>query len=91
MREAAVKALGTGYADGVGFHDIEIICREGAAPRLRFRGRFAEIAASRNIHDSRVTLSHDRDNVVAVVVLFQKIISGALDEGVAEVELNRSR
>jgi holo-[acyl-carrier protein] synthase len=72
VREAAVKALGTGYADGVGFHDLEISCQEGRAPRLRFHGRFAEIAAGRGIHDSRVTLSHDRDYVVAVVVLLAK-------------------
>lgn len=71
VREAAVKALGTGYADGVGFHDLEILCEEGQAPRLQFHGRFAEIAAERGIRDSRVTLSHDRNYVVAVVVLLK--------------------
>lgn len=70
IREAAVKALGTGYSDGVGFHDLEIICTTGRAPELKFHGRFAQIAAERGIDDSRTTLSHDRDCVVAVVVLF---------------------
>ena len=71
VREAAVKALGTGYAEGVGFHDMEIICGEGRAPELKFHGRFAELAAARGIAEARVTLSHDRDYVVAVVVLLK--------------------
>lgn len=71
VREAAVKALGTGYADGVGFHDMEILCGEGRAPELKFHGRFAELAAARGIAEARVTLSHDRDYVVAVVVLLK--------------------
>jgi len=68
-KEAVMKALGTGWADGVGWKEIEVVCDPSGAPRIELNGhavaRFREIGASR-IH---VSLSHSGNIAIAQVVL----------------------
>jgi holo-[acyl-carrier protein] synthase len=67
-KEAAMKALGTGWAEGVGWQEIDIVNNEAGAPAIRFSGRalerFNEMGASR----AHVTLSHSRDTAIAQVI-----------------------
>src|SRR5262245_62199815 len=42
-KEAAMKALGTGWAQGVGWHDVEVVRRQGEAPTLVLHGQAAVI------------------------------------------------
>ncbi len=50
-KEAVMKALGTGWAGGVRWVDIEIVSASSESPdrlSLRLHGRVAELAAERN-------------------------------------------
>lgn len=67
-KEAALKALGTGWAEGVGWTDVEVV-RDGAGcPSLRVTGRAAELAAGRGITTWHVSLSHTETHAMASVI-----------------------
>ena len=68
-KEAAVKALGTGFANGIGPADIEVVSLPGGQPALRFCGAAAEAAARLDVCASHLTLTHSRTVAGAVVVL----------------------
>jgi holo-[acyl-carrier protein] synthase len=68
-KEACFKALGTGWAKGVSFEQIEVIGVEGGQPELRLTGRAAERAAALGVRTVHVALSHEHDVAAAVVVL----------------------
>ncbi|WP_426417300.1 holo-ACP synthase [Aestuariirhabdus sp. LZHN29] len=69
VKEAASKALGTGIGDGVSFQHIYVEHDALGAPLLRLCERAKEIAAGRGATDYLVTLSDEKDYVVAFVVL----------------------
>jgi holo-[acyl-carrier protein] synthase len=68
-KEAAMKALGTGWRRGVRFRDIEVAVSPGRPERLRLRGRAAEIARDRGGERWHVAVSAGRQVAVAVVLL----------------------
>ena len=68
-KEAVMKALGTGYRKGVVFHDIEVFHHPTGRPDLRFSGPTAERARAMGVTSAFVTLTHDGDMALAVVVL----------------------
>lgn len=70
-KEAVVKALGCGFADGVGVRDIEVVLDKGR-PRIALVGRAAEIAESTEITDIEVSLSHTAAEAVAFVVAISR-------------------
>lgn len=67
-KEAAMKALGTGWAEGIGWQEIEVVSNEAGAPTIQFSGcaleRFNLLGANR----AHVTLSHSRDTAIAQVI-----------------------
>ena len=68
-KEAAVKALGTGFSAGIGLHDVEILADAGGRPLLSFAGRALmrlQQLGARSLHGS---ISHERHYAVAVVIL----------------------
>lgn len=67
-KEAAMKALGTGWTRGVAFTDFEVLRDAAGAPSLRVSGAAAEIAAERGISAWSVSLSHTRGMAVASVL-----------------------
>ena len=68
-KEAAVKALGSGFSAGIGFHDVEIVSLEGGRPELRLHGRAAELAHDKGVTSLHVSFSHERDMAGAMVIL----------------------
>lgn len=68
-KEAALKALGTGISQGIGWKDVEVTRQRGEAPQLVFYRKAAELIRERGIHASHLTLSHDGDYALAVVIL----------------------
>jgi holo-[acyl-carrier protein] synthase len=68
-KEAAMKALGTGWSRGIRWLDIEVTGGGGAPPGLAFHGeaekRLREIGASR----AHLSLTHERTMAGAVVIL----------------------
>jgi len=68
-KEAVMKALGCGWAQGVRWRDIEVINEENGRPTLRLSGVAEEIARQKNCRTPHVSLSHTKNNAIAQVVL----------------------
>ena len=68
VKEAVMKALGTGWTRGVRWIDIEVVRASGQAPELVLHGASAEIARSKGIDRWHVTITHDAGIAAAVAV-----------------------
>ena len=68
-KEAALKAIGTGLSNGIGWKDVELVSSEMAPPRIAWHNRAAEIAEMRGMKSCHVTITHDGGLAVAVVIL----------------------
>jgi holo-[acyl-carrier protein] synthase len=68
VKEAVMKVLGTGWARGVRWVDIEVRRSPGGPPSVALHGRTAEIAAERGIASIHVAITHDAGIAVAVAV-----------------------
>ena len=66
-KEAFSKALGTGIRD-FNINEIEILRDELGAPYFNFYGKAAEIVF-RNGYKAKVSLSHEGDSAIAMVLL----------------------
>jgi holo-[acyl-carrier protein] synthase len=69
-KEAAMKALGTGYSRGVYWTGIEVVRHHGP-PSLRFHGGAADRFAALGCTGSLLTLTHSRDLAIAHVLLLR--------------------
>jgi holo-[acyl-carrier protein] synthase len=68
-KEAAMKALGTGWSGGIRWQDIEI-CREpGGRPTIKFHGKAAAIAANLGAKRVALSISHTLAQAIAQVIL----------------------
>ena len=67
-KEAAFKALGTGWSAGLAWTDAEVVLLTSGAPTLRLHGRAAEIAADRGITGWLVSLTHTATHAAASVI-----------------------
>lgn len=67
-KEAAFKALGTGWREGVGWRDVEVTHLPSGKPELRLAGRAEEIARQQGVARMAVSLSHSDRYVVAEVI-----------------------
>jgi holo-[acyl-carrier protein] synthase len=68
-KEATAKILGTGlWRHGVTWHDIEVLNEPGGKPRLHLTGEAARRAEAMGLHHWSISLSHSRDNAIALVV-----------------------
>jgi holo-[acyl-carrier protein] synthase len=68
-KEACLKALGTGWAEGVGFKDVEVVREGNHPPRLVLHGGAARWAERNGVTRSHVSLTHQPGIAAAVVVL----------------------
>ena len=68
-KEACHKALGTGWAEGLGFHDVEVEREGNRPPRLVLHGAAARRAEALGVIRSYVSLTHQPGMAAAVVVL----------------------
>lgn len=68
-KEAAVKALGTGFAEGISMRDVEVLRLPSGRPELRLSGAAARRAESLGVKSMHLSLSHEREVAGAVVVL----------------------
>ena len=68
-KEAAMKALGTGWGQGVGWRDIEVVRDDGGMPSLRVHGAAARIARRRRLGRWHLSLTHTRTTAIAWVLV----------------------
>lgn len=67
-KEAALKALGTGWARGIGWADLEVCHGPGGRPRLQLHGAAAEVARQLGISEIMISISHTDDLATAFAV-----------------------
>ena len=67
-KEAAFKALGTGWREGVRWLDVEVTHRPSGKPELVLTGRAKEVADQLRVARAEVSISHANHYVVAQVI-----------------------
>ena len=68
-KEAAMKALGTGWNCGVRWRDMEVGREPGGRPTILFHGKAAEFAAKLGASRVALSLSHTAEQAIAQVIL----------------------
>lgn len=64
-KEAVVKALGTGFSEGIGVRDIEVERAKNGRPFAKLSGRALEIAESQGVRELSISLSYTHTDAVA--------------------------
>ena len=68
-KEAALKALQTGWRGGISWQDVEISSRESGAPFLIFSGEVLSIFEKFDATSTHLSISHTSEHAIAQVVL----------------------
>ena len=68
-KEALFKALGTGWAKGVTWLDVEVLREQQEAPVLLLYGEAQRLSVSMGAHKAHLSLSHSDQWAVAMVIL----------------------
>ena len=79
-REAVLKALGTGFARGVGFKDVSVGRDESGRPYAILTGKAAEIAAEQGVREVALSLSYTHDVAMANAVAVTDAVKPQKDE-----------
>ncbi|SHO57121.1 holo-ACP synthase [Vibrio quintilis] len=74
-KEAASKALGTGIARGVTFHDFTVSHDDLGKPVLNLSGTAASLAESQQVNSVFLSISDERNYAVASVI-FESSVPG---------------
>jgi holo-[acyl-carrier protein] synthase len=68
-KEAAMKALGTGWNHGVRWRDCEVTRLPGGRPTMAFHGVAAEFAKRLGVKNAALSISHTAEQAIAQVIL----------------------
>ncbi|HVN77149.1 MAG TPA: holo-ACP synthase [Thermoanaerobaculaceae bacterium] len=68
-KEAAFKALGSGWGMGIGWRDAVVTRAPGGAPGLNLAGGAAARAAALGVRAAHLSITHAAGVAVAVVIL----------------------
>ena len=68
-KEAGMKAIGTGWKNGVTWRDFEVTNLPSGRPTLRLSGRAAEVAEGLGVRAVSLSLSHTESLAIAQVIL----------------------
>lgn len=68
-KEAAMKALGTGWGQGVAWHDFEVVRGDSGPPAIVLHGHAARLARRRRMGRWLLALSHAGGQAIASVVV----------------------
>lgn len=68
-KEAAAKAMGTGFRDGLMLHHIGVTHDQAGKPQLAFTGQAEDFIRSHGITSVHVSLADEQDHAVAFVTL----------------------
>ncbi|MBT3754728.1 MAG: holo-ACP synthase [Candidatus Cloacimonetes bacterium] len=69
VKEAFLKAMGTGWSNGLKFNEIETVNDQLGKPEIVLYGRTKEIFEERDLKFSHVSIAHLKDYATAVVVI----------------------
>lgn len=68
-KEAALKALRTGWRGSIAWHDVEIFNDDKGAPSIEITGEAAKILDSLGAAAVHLSLSHTTEHAIATVIL----------------------
>ncbi len=68
-KEAALKALQTGWSGGIGWQDVEIASNDSGAPYLILHGQVKELFENSGATMVHLSMSHTTEHAIAQVVL----------------------
>jgi len=68
-KEAAMKALGTGWSRGVRWCDIEVVRPKGQRPTIQLHGEAAALAARLGATNVALSITHTSEQALAHVIL----------------------
>jgi holo-[acyl-carrier protein] synthase len=68
VKEAAMKALGTGWSRGVRWVDVEVVRQRGGRPMLALKGKAKIIADALGVKNIVVSITHTAEQAFAQVI-----------------------
>ena len=68
-KEAAFKALQTGWRGGISWQDVEVAARPSGAPYLNFSGEVLAVFEKFGATSTHLSLSHTSEHAIAQVIL----------------------
>jgi len=68
IKEAVLKALGTGWGDGIAFTDVEVVSQRTGAPLIVLHRRLKSIASDQGVVRWLVSASHTSGITIASVI-----------------------
>lgn len=68
-KEAAAKALGTGFQNGVHWLDLLILPDKLGKPELHMRGKALSLSMEMGVRHCHLSISHEREMACAVIIL----------------------
>src|SRR5256884_7377830 len=68
-KEAALKALQTGWSGGISWQDIEVSAKDSGAPVISFHGRARELYQESGATSAHLSIAHTTGHAHAEVVL----------------------
>jgi holo-[acyl-carrier protein] synthase len=68
-KEAALKALQTGWRGGISWQDVEVSARESGAPYLIFSGEVLAVFEKFRATATHLSMSHTSEHAIAQVIL----------------------
>jgi holo-[acyl-carrier protein] synthase len=71
-KEAAFKALQTGWRDGLSWHHVEVTPTDAGAPLLQLTGHARELFIALGATHTHLSLSHTSEHAVAQVIFEQR-------------------
>jgi holo-[acyl-carrier protein] synthase len=67
-KEAAMKALGTGWSRGVRWVDLEVVRQRGGRPTMALKGEARKIADKLGVKSIALSITHTADQAFAQVI-----------------------
>lgn len=87
VREAVLKALGTGFSQGVGFTDVSLTRDEAGKPKAMLTGKAQKIAEAQGIVEVAVSISFTHEVAVANAVVVTNEAKPRIEEKVSQRDL----
>lgn len=68
VKEAVLKALGTGWRSGIAWTDVEVVLDPAGAPRVKLAGEAQRLAAHAGIDAWSISISHTPEYAIASAI-----------------------
>ncbi|MDP8269666.1 MAG: holo-ACP synthase [Candidatus Tenebribacter davisii] len=68
-KEAFLKAIGTGWSDGLQFNDIEILNDKNGKPKVHLYGKAKQLMVDNDFCNIQISMSHLTEIATAIVII----------------------